>query len=301
MNRLSMSARFGGLLALSGIISAALIFIASVLFSQSMQQDLALTGHKQIQNAVSAQLIRDVDILSATLAENLKQPLYSYDFSAIKLVIDELAKSGELDYFYVFDADNKIVHDGSIEIDLFGRDLSQVPKVKLKLSNKIEIKRIGGTIHVIEPIETKGAIFGGITFGIKYTKAEQDILKYSNEILMANDYYNKKLIISMLAVLAALMVAVLPMAFFLARKLLFPLQELAAKSQLMTDHNKVISFTLERDDEIGQLANSLDKMPLRLTHSHHKMTKIAYQDELTSLANRRCFNDFLKKLWLNGQ
>ncbi|NRA85694.1 MAG: adenylate/guanylate cyclase domain-containing protein [Gammaproteobacteria bacterium] len=105
----------------------------------------------------------------------------------------------------------------------------------------------------------------------------------------------------MLAVLAALMVAVLPMAFFLARKLLFPLQELAAKSQLMTDHNKVISFTLERDDEIGQLANSLDKMPLRLTHCHHKMTKIAYQDELTSLANRRCFNDFLKKLWLNGQ
>lgn len=297
VNKLSMSAQFGFMLALSGVIAAVIVFAASVLLNQSMQKNIEATGHTQIKNAVSAQLMRDVNILSATLSDNLKKPLYSYNFSGIKQVIDELAKSGELDYVYVFDAENKIVHDGSDELALYGQNLSQIEKVKLSPTGKQKIKRIGGIIHAVEPIKTKGVIFGGITFGIKFTKAEQDILKYSNEIVLANDYYSNKLIVSMFIVLAALVLAVLPMAFLSAKQLLLPLQELARKSQSVKHHhNENISFLLERDDEIGVLANAMEGMTKRLNDNHQEMINIAFQDELTSLSNRRYFNENLRQL-----
>lgn len=291
-----MSIKLGILLALTGIVTAAFLFFSSLFLNQNMHQDVSRIGQEQIKNAVSAQLVRDVTILSATLAENLIKPLYDYDFSAIKVVIDELAQSGELDYVYVFDIDNNIVHDGTAAIDHFGQSLSQLEQVKLTPSGKLQIKRIGRIIHLMEPIKTTDVVFGGITFGIKFKKAEQDILKYSSEVAQVNEFYYSKLLMSMAFVLGGLIITVVPVAFVLARQLLSPLQELARKSQSIDHHQKVVSFALERDDEIGQLANALEAMTTRLSESHQEMINIAFLDELTSLPNRRYFNENLPKL-----
>jgi len=293
---LSMTKKLALLLALIAIISAVIIFSLSLYFNQKMHQSVSHIGQQQIESAVSAQLIRDVTILSATLTDNLSEPLYNDDFTAIKLVIDELARSGELAYVYVFDIDNNIVHDGSVDINNYGQNLSHISQVKLIPSGQLEIKKIGRVIHLMEPIKITDSVFGGITFGIKFKKAEQDIAAYSDEIHLASDSYYRELWVSMLWALGWLILLILPIALILAKQLLAPLQQLAKKSQAIKHHHADISFALDRNDEIGQLASALQEMTTRLSESHHEVIKIAFIDELTSLSNRRYFNVNLPKL-----
>jgi len=295
---LSMTKKLALILALGGIISAVIIFSFSLYFNHKMHHSISTIGQHQIESAVSAQLIRDVTILSATLADNLSEPLYNDDFTAIKLVIDELARSGELAYVYVFDIDNNIVHDGSVDINSYGQNLSNISQIKLIPSGELEIKKIGRVIHLMEPIKVIDSIFGGITFGIKFTKAEHDIAAYSDEVYLVSESYYRELWISMVWVLSLLAFSVFPVALIVAKQLFSPLQQLAKKSQAINHHQDQakITFSLDRDDEIGQLASALQEMTTRLSESHDEVIKIAFVDELTSLSNRRYFNVNLPKL-----
>lgn len=286
----SMSSRLGSVIAITSMLSALIILTSVYLFNQKMNAKVAKAGQEQIEQAVSGQLIRDAKILSATLAESLAGPLYKYDFTEIAQVINELDKSGEISYVYVYDAKYNIMHDNSDNLINFGKPLSAMNDVTLIPNGLPQAKRIEQAVHVIEPISTKGVVFGGIAFALTFSKAEQDITRYQSQISNAYKQLNKDTlnIVFIIAIVTFLFIIII--AFFASRNLISPLRKLAISSQNIIEHGSNIAFSHTRNDEVGQLAKALNDMTSRLNLNHRLMTEIAYQDELTGLSNRRHFN-----------
>ena len=271
---------------------------AIFIFSHTMKQQIVRNGQQQIESAVTQQIVRDIHLLATKLSEDLSQPLFDFDMASIKKIIDELSDGNEIDYVYVFDAQKNIVHDGSTLLLLFAQPIAQMPKVELSPSNELVVKKIGKIIHVIEPIQVDGVPYGGIAFGLKFSQVEQDILHFKNKVAQGNDEFSNRLLQSLFVVLFFLIVLCLPLSLLLTRRLLKPMQDLANKSLAITHQRKDIEFNSDHDDEVGQLASALNSMTHRLRVSHQHMTAIAYQDELTKLANRRKFNEHLSDITL---
>jgi len=290
MKRHSMSVHFGVVIALTSMVVAVLILSALYLLNNKMNQDIVRSGQQQIEKAVSAQLIRDAGVLAATLSDNLATPLYHVDFSAMKKVIDELSKSGELDYVFIYDLNYDVVHDGSAELASFAKPLAKQTEAKLVPNGRGQARRIAQTVHISQPISINGQVFGGITFGLKFTNAERDILRHQQDVKAANNSLNQHFMNSLLLIAVGVFLLIIPIAYVTSRRLIRPLDQLARSSRNVFEHNSQVFSSANSSDEVGQLANALNQMTARLNDSHQKMTVIAYQDELTGLSNRRHFN-----------
>lgn len=301
----SMSSRLGVVIAVTSMLCALIILTTIYLFNQNMNTKVATAGKIQIEQAVSGQLIRDAQVLSATLADSLAVPLYEYDFTAIAQVIDELDKSGEIAYMYVYDAKYDVVHDGSEYLVSFGKPLSAMSDVMLSPNGTAQAIHIDHAVHVIEPISTKGVVFGGIAFGLKFSKAEQDIFHYQSKISDAYVQLNRDTLKAVFIIGLVTFFLIIIIAYVASRNLVRPLRKLAISSQDIIEHGSNISFSHTRNDEVGQLATALNEMTSRLNLNHRLMTEIAYQDELTGLSNRRHFNisfeSLIKRAEINGQ
>ncbi|TXL63798.1 putative bifunctional diguanylate cyclase/phosphodiesterase [Zeimonas arvi] len=74
-----------------------------------------------------------------------------------------------------------------------------------------------------------------------------------------------------------------------------PIRELAAAAHRVRSGDGKASFTLSRRDEIGELAASLEHMRQGMTAREQEVSRLAYSDTLTGLANRACFAATLER------
>ncbi|MEP7243226.1 MAG: EAL domain-containing protein [Gammaproteobacteria bacterium] len=80
-----------------------------------------------------------------------------------------------------------------------------------------------------------------------------------------------------------------------ARNITHPLQTLATAAARIRQGDYSIPVTVERTDEIGVLAASLNHMRGGIADRERRILKLAYQDPLTDLANRSKFSDQLER------
>ncbi|HRK37520.1 MAG TPA: GGDEF domain-containing protein [Burkholderiaceae bacterium] len=102
-------------------------------------------------------------------------------------------------------------------------------------------------------------------------------------------------------ILIAVGVACLLVAWVLARTLVRPLAQIGAAARQFAQGQVVGALPLSREDEIGDLARTFDRMQGALAQqlkaledSQHELSTLARQDGLTGLANRRQFHDSLQ-------
>jgi diguanylate cyclase len=74
-----------------------------------------------------------------------------------------------------------------------------------------------------------------------------------------------------------------------------PLIELAKSAEQIEQGDYTRAVTLQRSDEIGVLASSLNHMRSGISDREQRILKLAYEDPLTDLANRSKFSDLLAR------
>ena len=92
--------------------------------------------------------------------------------------------------------------------------------------------------------------------------------------------------------LAGLVVSIL-FSIAIALGITRPLSTLAKAATRMEKGDYSEAVALRRDDEIGVLATSLDKMRTGIAERENEILRLAYQDTLTNLPNRVLFNERL--------
>ncbi len=280
----------------AGLLAGLVMFLAGLFALESFQTRSEQSSEHHIRESVVAQLIRDADLLAETLAHNLRDPLYHHDLSHIGSILRELSASSDIDYIYLLDDQGRIVHDGSRDIAFYGQPvLSHLPE-SVKKNARATVVSDEELLHIHKPIYVGDVLLGSIRFGITYTTTRVEVNFHAQQLAAEQASFHQRLWILLILVFLLLLVATLPLSIWLSRRVLAPLKELASRSQEYAKGNSDISFDLHRDDEIGQLGMALEDMMTRLDETHTEARKLAYQDTLTALPNRRQFYERLQQL-----
>lgn len=111
---------------------------------------------------------------------------------------------------------------------------------------------------------------------------------------------SNKLGLATLQIVAALCVACILLAVFLARFIARPINTMSVALRHFSNGGQVMGLPVNRNDEVGVLARSFDQMQQKINQQLHELQEsrkelehLARHDVLTGLPNRRFFHDRL--------
>jgi diguanylate cyclase (GGDEF)-like protein len=84
-------------------------------------------------------------------------------------------------------------------------------------------------------------------------------------------------------------------AFWIARNITRPLQDLTASVDLIRGGRYDVELSVNRRDELGVLAEGLEHMQTAVMSRDHSIRQLAYEDSLTGLMNRTAFGSSLSR------
>lgn len=106
-------------------------------------------------------------------------------------------------------------------------------------------------------------------------------------------YQRLQLILLSITVLGVLGAAVA--SAVMARRITSPLRDLAAVAKRLGEGDYGEGLYIRRQDEIGRLGAAFETMRSEIASRELKITRLAYQDQLTGLPNRVQFSDLLRE------
>ncbi|WDZ94440.1 EAL domain-containing protein [Herbaspirillum sp. WKF16] len=105
-------------------------------------------------------------------------------------------------------------------------------------------------------------------------------------------YHRLQVILLTITILGVLIAALA--SAVMARRITSPLRELAAVAKRLGAGDYSEGVQIRRHDEIGRLAGAFETMRAEISTRELKISRLAYQDQLTDLPNRVQFADLLK-------
>jgi diguanylate cyclase (GGDEF)-like protein len=297
--RRSIATRYGAILMLITLGASSALLVFSLYVLQGAYSRISVAGQDAIETSIVRQVSRDALLLGETLANSLSGPLYLRDFSEIQGILSQLKERAEIGYIYVYGTDRRILHDGTADLLSYGELLGG--RVPAGLGNHFQpgARPLGQYLHVVYPITAGAATLGAVRFSMSYSAAQTDIDNVSRQLTKTLGGLRQEVKLGLLFGFVVLVLFTLVLSVAVSRCLTRPLKELAARSRNFRGHDDGISFTLGRDDEVGELADALEQMRLRVRSSHGEVSRLAFHDPLTGLANRRLLQQELEQMLLD--
>ncbi|GGO77739.1 GGDEF domain-containing protein [Marinobacterium nitratireducens] len=296
----TLRTRYSATLALVTFGVCGLLLLFSLYMLQNVYQQVSRSAQQAVEQGVARQLSRDALLLGETLAGNLALPVYHNDFSAIEEILQHLRQRAEIGYIFVYDPDLRVIHDGTAEVNHYGTPVSQLIPAGLDDHFQPSARTIDDLIHVTFPVTSGSSTIGAVRFSVSFSDARTDTAALTSQLDQAFAGFRQQVVIGLVLAFLALMAVTLLLSLGASRRLMQPLQELAALSRNFRANDESVRFSLQRDDEIGELAEALEQMRRRVQQSHKTISRMAFRDPLTGLANRRFLQQELERLLSAG-
>lgn len=265
------------------------------LFSRSTDR-ISELGADNMQTTLTERLVDRGENMADNLVVKLETAVSTLDMQEIHEQLQLVTSVSDVDFVYVYDGNRRVLHDGSREIDTFGRPIGEL--VPLVVSTG-ELDRPGILVserHLIidRPIMI-GAEQNGVILGMSLAPviAETASIVENTRKMIEDDQqsqWNGVLIATLLVLAIASIFAVL-----LARNLVKPIHLLARYAQEVGQGNYDAILPIRRSDELGDLARSLREMSDNLQVTSGEVHYLAYHDSLTKLPNRAQLKDALQR------
>lgn len=251
-----------------------------------------------VDAALDAEVRQKVSILMDSMASSLFSPLYNYDFNEIEIILKSVARNKEVENVFIFDSDSKLFVN-----------LNQTIEDEIALQNLIATTPLqsisslpfGNNILFVHPIASQSTQLGYVativTLDSKFLVEQKIASQFEN---MSSEFIRQLSIILLLAA-ALLIVTSFYYNYAITRYLLKPLQYLALRAQQVGLQKYDERITLKADEELVDLAQSLDTMRAMLKTSSSRQRRLAYFDKVTELPNRHKFHNDVERLIEKGE
>lgn len=234
--------------------------------------------------------------IAEMIAEATVNPFYYFDLALIGEAAHSALQQPEVAYVLIYDADGRIVHDGSADIPRFGQRMGDALATKAIAASEavIQMAPEQGIIDAAVPMHLGQERIGGVRVGISmdaplvFEQQAQAAVARS-----ARDLQQRMLAIAA-GLSAGLLALVLLTAWLISRGLVRPIQRLAHAAQQLGQGNYLFEWTLSaRQDEIGDLEAAFVQMSENVGQHDRDIRRLAYGDALTGLPNRAAFRETL--------
>lgn len=294
MNVRGIQGRFS-LVVIIGLICALGVLILLVVRERVTVASLEKVARESITSLVSSTITSNTRATATQMADAMANPLYYMDLDTIRAVQSAQKELASTKYVIVYDEHGRIVHDGTEDILSFGMPQTDPLAKQVIASQKLTTLQDGDTLDVSAPIMIGENKIGGVRIGVDLTevKRQQDIAIAKLHQDMQSRIRRQELAY-ILAALTAIVTS-LSMLLYVNRRIVNPLKRLARA----TDRFKGGKFEPVMDDgnanEIGMLTRSFNRMGRNLELYDREIRNMAYTDNLTGLANRFAFREFLEE------
>ncbi len=250
-----------------------------------------------LERALEKEVVSKTLTHLSTLSDNLYDPLYYLNFEKIEDLLKPTARNSSTRFIFLVDVDWKVLHDGeevvlNKSLEDFGISNPEPDKQLVRLENYIQF-----SVPVANASQTLGYLVSGQNMDVQreYSQSIQASFERSR-----SEFQTLFLLMTAFVLLVLLVLSIL-IKMMMSRYLVKPVDTMSQQARQLGEGDLDIEIDIRGDDEINQLAESLEQMRLRLQASMETERRFAYYDTITDLPNRLSFNIELNRAVNEGK
>jgi diguanylate cyclase (GGDEF)-like protein len=231
--------------------------------------------------------------LATFLADALTNPVYYTDLLTVREVARSALDQPDVDYVVVYDAQGRVIHDGSRDIPDFGQVMDDPLAIGAIGAQAPVVQWSAERIDASAPIAVGDLRLGGVRVGLSLARTESAL---AVETASARERFERAFAAPAHAMAIGaliLLVWVALASWLVARGLVRPIRDLAGRAREIERGRFEVHVDSRRRDELGELIRAFGRMSESVRRHHHDIRKLAYHDSLTGLPNRLMFRELL--------
>ena len=290
---LSLQSRFYAAI----LVLLAIVVLVMVLLwqrQQDSQHEVSEVTRNAMHGLLSEQMRVDGEAEVRQLADALANPLYYFDLDAVGALARAALREADVDYVLVYDAQGRILHDGSGDIAAFGQPMNDPLAKDVIASTGPHAQMQGQLLDVSRPVMIGDERLGGVRIGYSLAGMARDEAQAMDALRGRIDEVGRRSLLWLLLLCAALAVIAVAAAAIVQRLLVQPIQVLGdAARQIEAGNFSSPVPASKRQDELGDLIRTFGRMRESVARHDRDIRRVAYSDALTGLSNRLAFRESL--------
>ncbi len=292
------------LLVLAILLVAVSLLVGLLLQRQAqMRREVTEFSRTAMQEMIKERVRSRADGRIVQLSEALTNPVYYFDLERIGDLANSAKREPDVDYVLVYDAEGRVLHDGSGEISTYGQLMQDPLAANVIPSNGTLIQLAPKVLDVSAPIRVGDQRLGGVRIGYSLASARDTEARSIAELDRKVGEVANRNRLSIYALVGLLMLLAVISALAVQRWLVAPILRLSRYAQeIEAGHYDIDVPTSRRKDEVGELERAFAKMSSSVRVHDSEIRQIAFTDALTRLPNRRDFRERLdQRLQTQGE
>jgi diguanylate cyclase (GGDEF)-like protein len=284
--RFKLQSRYAALIFAALVLALATLVLLMYRQGNSLAGEMTELGASSLENAAKNQQRQRAALLSEFLAPTLLTPVYYGNFDQVRDLLNNALRQPDVVYAVVFDAQGKLLHDGSLLVDRFGGAMSDAGATTAVQATTRITQDFGNTLEVVTPLYIGTERIGGLRLGLSL-QSGMELAKQNRESLeraSKSSLSERMLRVVPWLIGVALLCALLSLV--VSRGLLNPILKLQDHAKRLEQGDYAVRTESHRRDEIGELMRSFDTMAASVARQHQEIAHLAFADTLTNLPNR---------------
>lgn len=236
--------------------------------------------------------------ISGYLSNKLFDPIYFYNPEEVYLILQAALSLNEVASAHVVDKKGNIFHDGTEELQNSNNQRYHDKKgLVTVLDGKESYFRIlEDRLLVGKPIHSGNQLVGGLFVEFWRKDIQNNIQQTTDIVNKAYDGHQKRTYSRIMLITLLLISIGILCTMLIARSMVQPIRQLIRYAERLGKGDFSFHYSVDRQDEIGELANSFNEMGKKLQKRTEEISHQANHDALTGLPNRTKFIECLDVL-----
>ncbi|HVF36037.1 MAG TPA: hypothetical protein VND91_12005, partial [Candidatus Saccharimonadia bacterium] len=179
--RLGLAGKYFVALAVGLVLFLAFVY-AGYRAQSEAYRELAEVSSQSMQAQGHEALVRRGAAITALLADALANPVYFVDLQAIGVIARSALQQPDIRYVVVFDAQGKILHDGSTDIAAFGLPMTDRFALEARNATELLVQDDAELVDVTQPMFLGNEKLGGVRIGLSLDSNRTEIAAASQKL-----------------------------------------------------------------------------------------------------------------------
>ncbi|KGQ18524.1 diguanylate cyclase/phosphodiesterase (GGDEF & EAL domains) with PAS/PAC sensor(s) [Lysobacter dokdonensis DS-58] len=263
---------------------------------ETMQAQVFDVGRQTMRELVGERLKRRGEAGVQQLAESLTNPMYYSDLDAIGTLARAAMRQPDVAYVLVYDAQGRIVHDGSGDIPAYGQPMNDAFAFEVVTARSTHVQSSDRIVDISAPIMIGDQRLGGVRVGYSLSAIKRDEDSANGAMHARLEEIGRKHVFWISMIGAALLALGALVVALVQKTLVRPIRQLADVAQEIESGNfETDAPVTSRGDEVGDLVRAFGRMSSSVARHDRDIRRMAYSDALTGLANRLAFRESLDR------
>lgn len=290
--RLGLQSRFMLAMLATLLVVVALAWALWLRQSQTFRE-LTQISAESVHELTFDELARRGNAMAEQLADELVNPIYYVDLDRIGELAVATRALPDVAYVLVYDAQGRIMHDGSPDIVRYGQPMDGLPAAGAKASETL-IQWGSEVMDATRAVVLGDTRIGGVRIGFSLEalqkQQEHAQAQLAQRLQQTTDTYR----LWLSGLVGLLLIVATALSLLVSRGMVGPIRTLAdAARNIEAGRYRQISLESGRRDEMGELIRAFARMSDSVEKHEREVRRMAYTDALTGLPNRLALRELL--------